>query len=95
MARRLVEAGADAASRNGAGKTAVALAVHMEHWECAEALVTSPGAAEAIQVWMVSWLFCMLQAFIGSRWIPPDFCISLLQASDSLALTACNWGPPS
>jgi ankyrin repeat protein len=46
----LLEAGADPAAQNGAGVTGLLLAVLMGQWECAEALVLSPGGAAALQV---------------------------------------------
>ena len=46
----LVEAGADPSAPNGAGETALSLAVLAGQWECAEALLRSPGGAEAAQV---------------------------------------------
>ncbi len=46
----LLEAGADPAVQDGAGETALSLAVLVEQWECAEVLVRSPGGAGALQV---------------------------------------------
>ena len=58
----LVEAGADPAEQNGAGETALSLAVLVGQWECAEALLRSPGGARAVQVGLLPCvmfgLFC-------------------------------------
>jgi hypothetical protein len=56
----LVEAGADPAEQNGAGETALSLAVLVGQWECAEALLRSPGGARAVQVGALdgACLFC-------------------------------------
>jgi hypothetical protein len=56
----LLEAGADPAEQNGAGETALSLAVLVGQWECAEALLRSPGGARAVQVGALdgACLFC-------------------------------------
>jgi hypothetical protein len=46
----LLEAGADPAEQNGAGETALSLAVLVGQWDCAEALLLSQGGARAVQV---------------------------------------------
>ncbi len=46
----LMEAGADPAAQNGAGETALSLAVLAGRWECAEVLVRSLRGAVAVQV---------------------------------------------
>jgi hypothetical protein len=46
----LVEAGADSAVPNGAGETALSLAVLAGRWECAGALLRLPGGAVSVQV---------------------------------------------
>lgn len=46
----LLEAGADPAAPNGAGETALSLAVLVGQWECAKALVMSAGGVGALQV---------------------------------------------
>jgi hypothetical protein len=46
----LLEAGADPAVQNGAGETALSLAVLVGQWEYAAALLQSPGGAGAVQV---------------------------------------------
>jgi ankyrin repeat protein len=46
----LLEAGADPASQDCAGETALSLAVLLGQWECAEAMMLSPGGAGAVQV---------------------------------------------
>jgi hypothetical protein len=46
----LLEAGADPAAPNGAGETALSLAVLVGQWECAEDLVRSPRGAGVVQV---------------------------------------------
>jgi hypothetical protein len=48
--RLLVEAGANPSVQNGAGETALTLAVLAGQWECAEVLVRSQGGAAAVQV---------------------------------------------
>ncbi len=50
MVQLLAEAGADPAAPNGAGETALSLAVLAERWECAGALLRLPGGAVAVQV---------------------------------------------
>ncbi len=52
MLQLLVEAEADPAAPNGAGETALSLAVLAGQWECAEVLVRSRRGAAAVQVTM-------------------------------------------
>jgi hypothetical protein len=61
----LLEAGAEPASIDGAGETPLSLAVLVEQWGCAEALLRSPGAAGAVQATAILsytflWLTCAL-----------------------------------
>ena len=60
VVKLLLEAGADPAEQNSAGETALSLAVLMGHWDCAEALLQSPGGARAVQVGALegACLFC-------------------------------------
>ncbi len=46
----LLEAGADDRMKDCMGQTPLSLAVLLGQWECAEALVLSPGGAAALQV---------------------------------------------
>lgn len=46
----LLDAAADPTVQNSAGETALSLAVLAGQWECAEALMQSPGGTRAVQV---------------------------------------------
>jgi ankyrin repeat protein len=50
LVQLLLEAGAEPASKDGAGETPLSLAVLVGQWGCAEALLRSPGGAGAVQV---------------------------------------------
>mmetsp|Transcript_54978 Transcript_54978/g.115050 ORF Transcript_54978/g.115050 Transcript_54978/m.115050 type:complete len:162 (+) Transcript_54978:801-1286(+) len=70
----LLEAGADPAVPNGAGETALSLAVLAGQWECAEALVLSPGGAGAVQAQDRNGWTCLHHAAPGLSGPEPHSC---------------------
>ncbi len=80
----LLEAGADPAEQNGAGETALSLAVLVGHWECAEALLLSQGGARAVLVSALegACLFCYPVSYLAGLCHAP-VSLSLIEQKNS------------
>ena len=64
----LLEAGAEPASQDGAGRTPLSLAVLVGQWGCSEALLRSPGGAGTAQVAEILTQILMLFSAVDHPW---------------------------